>query len=81
MEQGYIRRHMVSGTSLLSLEALLTPFQHQYQGVLVWSVGVEHLNGYRGSHLAHPCGFKVTDESARQARSPGSLCSRNIVSV
>jgi hypothetical protein len=81
MEQDYTRRQMASGTSFLSLEALLTPFQHQYQGVLVWSVGVEHLNGYRGSRLAHSGDFEVTDESARQARSPGSLSSRSIVSV
>jgi hypothetical protein len=81
MEQNYTRRQMASGTSLLSLETLLTQFQHQYQGVLVWSVGVEHLNGYRGSRLAHPGDFEVTDESARQARSPGSFSSRSIVSV
>jgi hypothetical protein len=81
MGQDYTRRHMASGTSLRSLEALLTPFQYQYQGVLVWSVWVEYFIGYRGSRLAHPCGFEVTDESARQARSPGSLSSRSIVSV
>lgn len=81
MEQDYTRRQMVSSTSLVSLEALLTPFQYQYQGVLVWSVRVEHFHGHRGPRLAHPCNYKVTDESAPKARSPSNLSSRNIVSV